>query len=175
MKPLARASGRNEPRRIYTVHELPGAPLDGAGIVLVKEGFSFPAFAFSWVWLLYHRMWVALAIWIGLTVTLSWVLQETLGPAAAAAASLALGFMLGAEGNDIRRWTLARKGYREAGIAAGASLEEAERNFFAKWDRSLVVEEVKPVTAPIWPRRAPVRPGGEVLGLFPEAGAKPGR
>ena len=160
--------------RIYTVHELPGAPLDGKGIVLVKEGFSFPAFAFSWVWLLYHRMWVALAIWIGLTVTLSYLVQAALGAPAAAAVSLALGFMLGAEGNDIRRWTLERNGYREAGIAAGASLEEAERNFFAKWDRPLAVDEVKPVTAPVWPRRAPARKDGEVLGLFPEAGAKPG-
>lgn len=160
--------------RIYTVHELPGAPLDGKGIVLVKEGFSFPAFAFSWAWLLYHRMWVALAIWIGLTVTLSYLVQAVLGAPAAAAVSLALGFMLGAEGNDIRRWTLERKGYREAGIAAGASLEEAERNFFAKWDRPLAVEEVKPVTAPVWPRRAPARKDGEVLGLFPEAGVKPG-
>lgn len=160
--------------RIYTVHELPGAPLDGNGIVLVKEGFSFPAFAFLWVWLLYHRMWIALAIWIGLTVTLSWAMQDASGPAAAMVVSLALNFMLGAEANDIRRWTLERKGYREAGLAAGASLEEAERNFFAKWDRPLKVEEVRPVTAPVWPRRAPARKDGEVLGLFPEAGVKPG-
>jgi len=160
--------------RIYTVHELPGAPLDGKGIVLVKEGFSFPAFAFSWVWLAYHRMWVALAIWIGVTVTLSWAMQSALGAPAAAVASLALSFMLGSEGNDIRRWALAQKGYREVGLAGGASLEEAERNFFAKWERPLSVEEVKPVTAPVWPRRAPARRDVEVLGLFPEAGAKPG-
>ncbi len=160
--------------RIYSVHELPGAPLDGKGIVLVKEGYSFPAFAFSWAWLAYHRMWIALAIWIGLTVTLSWAMQQALGPAAATVASLALNFLLGAEANDIRRWTLERRGYRAAGLAAGSSLEEAERNFFAKWDRPLEVDEEKPVTAPVWPRRAPARPQGEVLGLFPEAGAKPG-
>ncbi|MBA4211192.1 MAG: hypothetical protein C0454_16830 [Parvibaculum sp.] len=161
--------------RIYTVHELPGAPLDGAGIVLVKEGFSFPAFALSWVWLIYHRMWVALAIWIGLTVTLSYLAQFAFGAGAAMAVSLALNFMLGAEGNDIRRWTLARKSYREAGIAAGATLEEAERNFFAKWDRPLVVEEVRPVTAPVWPRRPqPAQTESGVFGLFPDAGPRPG-
>ncbi|MDX5367355.1 MAG: DUF2628 domain-containing protein, partial [Alphaproteobacteria bacterium] len=124
--------------------------------------------------LLYHRKWIALAIWIGHTVTLSWAMQDASGPAAAMVVSLALNFMLGAEANDIRRWTLERKGYREAGLAAGASLEEAERNFFAKWDRPLKVEEVRPVTAPVWPRRAPARKDGEVLGLFPEAGVKPG-
>jgi hypothetical protein len=160
--------------RIYTVHELPGAPLDGNGIVLVKEGFSFPAFAFSWIWLAFHRLWIALAIWIGAAVSLSYLAQEIAGPGAAAIVSLALNFMLGAEANDIRRWTLSRIGYREAGIAAGATLEEAERNFFAKWDRPLVVEETRPVTAPVWPRRAPQHKDGEVLGLFPEAGAKPG-
>lgn len=161
--------------RIYTVHELPGAPLDGDGIVLVKEGFSFPAFAFSWAWALYHRMWVALAIWIGITVTLSWAAQAAFGPSAAMVVSLALNFMLGAEGNDIRRWTLARRGYREAGLATGASLEEAERNFLASWDRPLAVEEVKPVTAPVWPRRPqPAQTESGVFGLFPDAGPKPG-
>ena len=156
--------------RIYTVHELPGAPLDGAGIMLVKEGFSFPAFAFSWAWLLWHRLWVALCIWIGLTATLSFAMQIAFGAGAAMACSLALQFLLGAEANDIRRWTLARKGYRELGVTGGGSLEEAERNFFAKWDRPLDVEKVRPVTAPVWPRPAPARTAGsegEVFGLFP--------
>jgi len=168
--------------RIYTVHELPGAPLDGAGIVLVKEGFSFPAFLLSWLWLLFSRLWTALGLWIGLTAVTSFLAERYLGLEGAMLCSLALQLLLGFEGNDIRRWTLARKGYREIGIVAGASLEEAERRFFEKWDRPLDVAPVAPLSAPVWPQRpAPaLRPArapagaGEIFGLFPEAGPKKG-
>jgi hypothetical protein len=154
--------------RIYTVHELQGAPLDGAGIVLVKEGFSLPAFAFSWIWLLWHRLWVALALWIALLVAISLIAQNLLGAEAIAICSLALQVLLGFEANDIRRWTLERKGYRMVGLAGGGNLEEAERAFFAKWDRSLHVETA-PAPMPVWGRRAEAA-SGDVTGLFPKAG-----
>ena len=170
--------------RIYTVHELPGAPLDGAGIVLVKEGFSFPAFLLSWVWLLFCRLWIALGLWIGLTAVTSFLAERYLGVEAAMLVSLALQLMLGFEANDIRRWTLARKGYREIGITAGASLEEAERRFFENWDRPLDVAPVAPLSAPVWPQRPAPAPAprtahssssaNEIFGLFPEAGPKRG-
>jgi hypothetical protein len=160
--------------RIYTVHELPGAPLDGAGLKLVKEGFSFPALAFSWAWLLWHRAWVALCLWIGLTVVISFLVQMAFGAPAAAIASFLLNFLLGAEGNDIRRWTLARKGYREIGLTGGTTLEEAERNFFAKWDRPLTVAPLQQAAAPVWPRKPAPRAAGEVMGLFPDPGTRTG-
>ncbi|MCF8470008.1 MAG: DUF2628 domain-containing protein [Parvibaculum sp.] len=158
---------------IYTVHELPGAPLDGAGLVLVKEGFSFPAFVFSWMWLLWHRLWVALGLWLGLTVLVSLIADFLYGAGAAAICSLALQLVLGFEANDIRRWTLARRGYRFAGITGGATIEDAERLFFGKWDRPLDAARLTPAVAPVWPRRVSatgVRP--EIFGLFPDAGPK---
>ncbi|MBX3494811.1 MAG: DUF2628 domain-containing protein [Parvibaculum sp.] len=156
--------------RIYTVHELPGAPLDGAGIVLVKEGFSVPAFVFSWAWLLWHRLWIAAALWIALIIVVSLVAQNLLGAEGAAICSLALQLMLGFEANDIRRWTLARKGYRMVGLAGGGNLEEAERAFFAKWDRPLNVAPAPPPKR-VWGRRAETaaKPD-DVFGLFPKAG-----
>ena len=166
--------------RIYTVHELPGAPLDGAGIVLVKEGFSFPAFLLSWIWLAFNRLWIAFAIWLGLTAVVSFLAERLLGVEAAAVCSLALQFLLGFEGNDIRRWTLARKGYREIGISGGSSLEEAERPCWAKWARRPEVAPGEPLSAPVWPRRNAAAPAPantathEVFGLFPEAGPKRG-
>ncbi|MEX0840037.1 MAG: DUF2628 domain-containing protein [Parvibaculum sp.] len=163
--------------RIYTVHELPGAPLDGTGIVLVKEGFSFPAFLFSWIWLLWHRLWIAFALWIALIIVVSAIAQNLIGAEGAAICSLALQFLLGFEAGDIRRWTLERNGYRMAGLAGGGNLEEAERAFFAKWDRPLKLEPTEP-PKPIWPRRAAQASDSakrdanadEVLGLFPKAG-----
>ncbi|MDP1625994.1 DUF2628 domain-containing protein [Parvibaculum sp.] len=161
--------------RIYTVHELQGAPLDGAGIVLVKEGFSFPAFVFSWAWLLWHRLWIALGLWIGLIAVISFFVERLAGAEAAALCSLALQLLLGFEANDIRRWTMERKGYRLAGIVGGSSLEEAERNFFANWGRPLDIAPEPPAAKAVWPRRAPAaeKPSGDgdrVFGLFPKAG-----
>ncbi|WP_339830818.1 DUF2628 domain-containing protein [uncultured Parvibaculum sp.] len=155
--------------RIYTVHQLPGAPLDGAGIVLVKEGFSFPAFAFSWIWLLWHRLWIALALWILLVVAVSLVAQNLFGAEAAAVCSLVLQLMLGFEANDIRRWTLERNRYRMVGLAGGGNLEEAERAFFAKWEGPLHLDRVA-APGPVWPRRAEATPD-DVVGLFPKAGS----
>src|SRR5690606_33677752 len=164
--------------RIYTVHELPGAPLDGAGLKLVKEGFSFPAFAFSWALLLWHLACVALSLWIRLSVITSFLVQMAFGAPAAAIVSFLLNFLLGAEGNDIRRWTLERQGYREVGLTGGTTLEEAERNFFAKWERPLTADLLPPVNtpanAPIWPRKPAPRGTGEVMGLFPDPGTRTG-
>ena len=41
--------------RLYTVHLLDDASDDG--LVLVKEGFSWPAFFVAVPWALFHRMW----------------------------------------------------------------------------------------------------------------------
>ncbi|ABS62856.1 conserved hypothetical protein [Parvibaculum lavamentivorans DS-1] len=160
--------------RIYTVHELQGAPLDGAGLVLVKEGFSFPAFLFSWAWLLWQRLWIAFGFWLLLVAATSFIVERLLGAEAATVCSLALQLLLGFEANDIRRWTLERKGYRLTGIVGGSSLEEAERNFFARWDGPLEVVPAAPSEpGPVWPRRAPPAEtsGSErIFGLFPKAG-----
>lgn len=159
--------------QIYTVHELPGAPLDGAGLVLVKEGFSFPAFVFSWAWLLWHRLWIAFGLWLGLTALVSLAVDFLYGAGAAAICSLALQLVLGFEANDIRRWTLARRGYRLAGMTGGATRNDAERLFFMTWDRPLDAALLEPATAPVWPRRVSATGGRpEIFGLFPDAGPK---
>lgn len=155
--------------RIYTVHELAGAPADGKGIVFVREGFSIPALVFTIFWLGFERLWLALAIYLAIAVAVTAAGSaigldgEVLGTV-----SLAMQVLLGASANDIRRWTLGRHGYREIGIAAGRTLTEAERDFFRRWDGPAhPVARTPSATAPVWPRR------GEdhgPLGLFPRAG-----
>lgn len=161
--------------RIYTVHELAGAPADGKGVVFVREGFSWPALVFTVFWLGFERQWLALAIYMGLGFTLAALGAALgLGKEAMAILSLAMQVFLAASANDIRRWTLRRHGYRDIGVAGGRTLSEAERDFFRRWDG--------PASAPrapssggtaasggVWPRRAAPEDQGP-LGLFPRAG-----
>ena len=157
--------------RIYTVHELAGAPVDGAGIVLVKEGFSWPAFLIAVPWLIFRQLWIPLAAFLAVTVLVA-VLAEAagLGPEGVTVCSAALQLLLAFEANDIRRWSLARKGYRTVGIVCGRTQGEAERDFFRRWHgpASASVRSPAPAVRPVWPRRRQREDHG-VIGLFPKA------
>jgi len=116
--------------RIYTVHYRSDAA--GGDIVLVKEGFCWPAFLFGPLWALARGLWgVALGL---LVLALAAVLAGPLLPlgtvawtATAAGAALAVGHTA----NDLRRWTLERRGYSEEGVVMGGREDAALRRFLA--------------------------------------------
>lgn len=157
--------------RIYTVHQRAGAPADGEGLVFVKEGFAWAALLIPLFWLLFHRLWLAALLFVMLTIALA-VAAEELGltPAATVILSLALQFLIACEANDIRRWTLLRRGYAEIAVASGRSLDEAERDFFRRWqgsDAMMATHLAARPRAAIWPRQ-PEDQGP--IGVFPKAG-----
>jgi hypothetical protein len=155
--------------RIYTVHELAGAPADGKGVVFVREGFCVPALVFTVFWLAFERLWLALVIYVAAMIGVA-VLAYVIGNEdATLILTLALHVLLGVSAHDIRRWTLARNGYRDVGVAGGRTLEEAERDFFRRWDgpAQAMPSGSGSAKAPVWPRR-PEDHGA--LGLFPRAG-----
>ncbi|MBY0338153.1 MAG: DUF2628 domain-containing protein [Acetobacteraceae bacterium] len=115
--------------RAWTVHLPPGAP-QAAGAVpataapaagtpplLLREGFSWAALVFGPLWLLRHRCWLA-----GLGT-----LAVILGGGALMGAPWTLGahLLLGFHGQDLRRWTLARRGWRLAHVVVGADEDSA--------------------------------------------------
>jgi hypothetical protein len=122
--------------RTYTVHQKPfwesreGAD-DTDGIVVLKDGFNWFAFVLAPVWALWHRLWwVALAL-AGLAVALQGgALALDLDARAADALGLALAFWIGCEANDLRRWTMRRRGWQDLGLVVARTQDEAERRFF---------------------------------------------
>jgi Protein of unknown function (DUF2628) len=121
---------------IYTVHSK-GEPLlslenlDAARFV--KDGFSWPAFVFTFLWLVYKRMWVVLAIAIAVQILLAAGADYSGAPLwLTSTTGLILSFFLGLEGNALYRWTLAGRGYDEEGLASGDSMDEAEIRYFAQ-------------------------------------------
>ncbi|WP_200845321.1 DUF2628 domain-containing protein [Roseomonas sp. 18066] len=102
-----------------------GAPLprpaSGPGLALVPEGFSLAAFLFGPLWLLRHGQWLALVLWLALSVLLALLLPEALR-------GLGLGLLAlltGLEAQDIRRWTLARQGRPVAGVVLARDADAA--------------------------------------------------
>jgi hypothetical protein len=114
---------------MYTVHvRTPAERLD-RDIVLVKEGFSWPAFFFSVIWALWSRLWwVALALFV---VEVGWaVIADTMQPIASSLIGAGLAVIVGYLANDLKRWTLFRRGYVEMGVVGGADSDAALQRFF---------------------------------------------
>ena len=90
---------------VYTVHAPPagsGTRLEAAErFVLVRDRFSWPAFWFGPVWMLWHRLWVALlgyGIWL---VVIALALRATGGSAGASVViALAVALLLGSEASS---------------------------------------------------------------------------
>jgi hypothetical protein len=119
--------------RIWTVHAdrraEANAPAEGSPAaapaprppVLVPERFAWGAFFLGALWLLWHRLWLATLGYLLLAFALALVVP----PAAAWPAAFGLQWLLGAQANDLRRWTLARRGFRLAGVVAARDEDAA--------------------------------------------------
>jgi hypothetical protein len=101
--------------KLYTVHVR-----DRREPVLVREGFSWGALIFGPFWLFAHRAWLAggLVLLAGLTLA---------GAPQPGGLVLDAGFAwaLGLFGNDLRRWTLAQRGYTFAGVVGAPDPDAA--------------------------------------------------
>jgi hypothetical protein len=168
---------------IYTIHLKPGAAAELAaspasvsdaalrGVKIIREGFSWPAFILGPLWLLWHRLWLALALY-ALFFALVWGLpglDDIIGsnPFAVILAHI----FLGLEAHSLRAWKLSRSGFRLTDIIVARGLEEAARRFFKRMineDRRRGQKvRLLPLTAFNGARRAGTRPAEhDVLGLF---------
>ncbi len=117
--------------RVYTVHDRPGSLAPDHDVVLVKEGFCWPAFFLTVLWALWHRLWrtlvVLLAIGAGLEAALHFAGADGV---TAISAHLAYSLIVGFGANDWRRGGLLQRGYRSLGVVAAAGREVALRRFF---------------------------------------------
>lgn len=102
-------------------------------IVLVKEGFSWPAFMFGPLWFLWHRLWLALLGYLAANIVLAGALALFgANPAQQLLAGVAFALLVGWHGNDLRRWTLLRRGYRLVELVVARDEGEAEKRTLEK-------------------------------------------
>ena len=124
----------------YTVHEPPlkryDAVADPDRFVFVRDGFSFWAFLFGPLWMLYHRMWLALVCYLVVMGALQIGLHQLEMPAEIASlVGFLFALLIGFEAGTLRRFTLARRKWENAGVVVGDDRESAERRFFDIWAR----------------------------------------
>jgi Protein of unknown function (DUF2628) len=159
----------------FTVHAPPlrsgESAADPERFVFVRDGFYFWAFALAPLWLLVHRLWLALLGYIVVYALLG-VSFYFLGvpQAAGFVAALLIDLLVGFEAATLWRWTLSRRGWRSVGFATGKDIETAEHRFFAAW----AARKPATIAPPTENFAPPVRRGppsaSDVLGLFPEPG-----
>jgi hypothetical protein len=162
----------------YTVHQPPPrkgeTAIDPDRFVFVRDGFHIWAFVLAPVWLLLHRLWLALIIYVALNVLLG-VGFALVGRSSTAQffAGALIALLIGFEAGTIWRWTLTRRGWKTLGFVVGEDAEMAERRFFAEWSKRKDGAPAAPAPPPQFAtpvRRGPPS-GNDVIGLFPEPGA----
>lgn len=122
----------------YTVYEPPKPPENrvkrAERMVFVREGFSWMAALFAPLWMLVHRMWLALFLYIVLMTGLSAaLLAADVSPQWLTVVSIAVHLSIGFEAGSLRRWKLERRRWRMMGAVVGPSQTECERRFFQAW------------------------------------------
>jgi len=166
---------------VYTVHEPPrwagAAAADVERFAFVRDGFSWWAFLFAPLWMLRHRMWLVLIGYVVIAGAIEIPVRMSGGPVVATSLiGILLGLLVGLEAGTLRRFTLSRRGWKNLGVVSGDDLEDAERRFFDAW----LQRKSSPSNGPHMPmpgpasaaanRRGPL--GSDVIGLFPEPGAR---
>src|SRR5436190_10806768 len=97
---------------IYTVYE----PRDGADgqeadrLVFVRDGFFWSAFLFAPLWMLRHRLWLTLLLYVAFALAVGACAQFfRLSSGAIVAVAFFTSLLIGLEASSLRRWALARR------------------------------------------------------------------
>ncbi len=116
--------------KIYTVHLRRHGLDPDRDLLVVKEGFSWPAFFLSFLWALWHRLWVLAGVifLVSTAIGLSG-LKLQLDPLSQSALSLGLAAIVGYLGNDLRRRRLERLGFALADVSSGDAADAALRRY----------------------------------------------
>jgi hypothetical protein len=164
---------------VYTVHEPPqrgaDALADAERFVFVRDGFYWWAFLLTPFWMLRHRLWLVLVIYLVVIACLDTALR-LVGAASfvITCVGVLISLLVGFEAGTLRRFALRRRGWRNLGIVSGDDLEDAERRFFDVWldnaaARSGAASNPSPPSQP--PASGSAAASG-IVGLFPEPGAQ---
>lgn len=170
---------------VYTVHQPPlgkneNAP-DPARFTFVRDGFYVWGFLLSALWMVRHRLWLVVVLFVAGTILLN------IGLSYAGVTSgwrmlllVAIAFLIGLEGATLRRWTLKRRGYTNVGVVVADNQDDAERRFFVNWQAGKRPNAAPPpaqaegvVRGPATSSPRAIYPASAVIGSFPEPERRP--
>lgn len=120
--------------KIYTVHAKPDNKGSYEKPILLREGFNIYAFLFTFLWALYHRLWLVAAVIFCVNTAFVFLNEmHYLSPAHTSIIQLAVNILIGFHANDWLRSALTRRGYIMADIAASDSQLRAEQRYFERY------------------------------------------
>ena len=103
-------------------------------IAFVRDGFSFAAFIFGPLWMLWHRLWLAFVGYVVVMVLLGVAIYyRALPPGAQGVIVFILALLIGLEAATLRRRKLLRWRWRDAGVVVADDVIGAEQRFFDRW------------------------------------------
>jgi len=162
----------------YTVHAPPQGKDENEPerFVFLRDGFHGWAFISPPLWLLVYRLWLGFIVYALVTLAVvGGLIWLGASEGAVIAAALCISLLVGFEAVSIRRWTLARRGWRMLGFIVGEDREMAEQRFFAQWaeraSQAPKSEPTRPEPPPSPPLRRAAPSSRDVIGLFPEPDA----
>jgi len=142
------------------------APNHTDRFVFLRERFSWAAFLFGPLWMIWRRLWLVLIIYLAVLGLIAFGLQRLgIDSQAHITVYFLVRLLVGMEAATLRRWTLLRRGWRDRGIVVADDLEMAERRFFDRWSAERSLGPPPPPPPPYGPV-----PRAGVIGLFPEPG-----
>ncbi|MFZ1814851.1 MAG: DUF2628 domain-containing protein [Rhizobiaceae bacterium] len=154
----------------YLIHTQPVASSgpQHAPVRFVRDGASLLALVFPLVWLVWNRLWFALACYLIVVAALgSWSILANDPSATILSALPGLYFWL--EGNNLIAEKLERQGWEQVAIVDASSLVEAEIRYFEGFgaddlsDRS-AQREMKAASG-VWQNPAATPPAGRPSGI----------
>lgn len=160
---------------VYTVHAPQGYGADVRiapdRIVFVRDGFHVWALLASALWLLWHRLWLALLGYVLFTLALETVLRILdAGTGVWLAVMGVVALWMGFEAASLRRWTYSRRKWRQIGLVVADDEQEAERLFFARHTAHAESGRGLSPSLPPLPPLPGASLGDDAAGFFPAAG-----
>lgn len=139
--------------------------------VFVRDGFSWPAFLFPVLWLLFNRMWLILILFVAIAVGIAIAVDAIGGPIEGIAA-FAFTLLFGFEANGLKRWALMQRGYEFVAVMVGRRAD-CEQRFYAEELDTADYPPARPEPVHGRTTTPPPQLAGDtgILGLFPEKGA----
>ena len=117
-----------------SLYVVQAADASDAGLVrarFIRDGFSWPAFVFAQLWLLYKGLWIPLLIWIVLEIAFILLIVPQLSGGTAVGVDLLAHLYIGLEGSRL----LQRRGEHGAALidlVEARDRDEAESIFFRR-------------------------------------------
>jgi hypothetical protein len=156
----------------YIVMKAPGDRSGGPEekMEVIRDGFSFWALLFPFIWLLWHRLWFEAILVLAAGVVAAFIAGSPGFEIIGSALAVLIRLYMGLESNNLRIMALRRRGWRDAALIEAGSRESAELRYVTEdWNpesagQSRAATSQRPQSTPVRKTQAPG--AGPALGLL---------